>query len=197
MAIAAVMLGTGCRTPTGSPPAGRPLARDAVAASDVRQLAVFLRIEIDRRFGPRETDTLAGEYEGALLDALNARAMPTADVTRLTPGAPTDAVAIVARAREVGADHALVVDVRVERSQASVCAGTRHPFTTDVMVWRQSAQVIRAADGLRRADVSRPGVDVPDLDPDCDDPKASARPSSAAAAARAADRLLWRVFSGS
>jgi hypothetical protein len=186
-----------CATPAA--PGGRSGSFRAAdfAPGQIRQPAVFVRVVPGG--GPwteRERSRLVAAYEGALLEALNARAVATRDI-RSGPEAPDDGPAALARARQVGADHAVLVTVRVDRGFRRFCLDGRRPFETTATLWRQQARVLRASDGAERLRVEPEVLTVSDLEPDCEDPRASRRRSLDETAADAVSRLLGRLLGSS
>jgi hypothetical protein len=163
--------------------------------SEIHHAAVFVRLEIEASgFDEKSRASLIDEYDGALLEALDARAILTRDVRIVRAGERFDERGGIARAREVGADHAIIVEVRVVTSQIDFCRETRRPFRSATTLWNQGVEVIRTSDGAVRLAIPRPGIQVGDLDPDCDDPRSSERRSRADTIDRAVGQLLLRVF---
>lgn len=182
----------GGSAPEGPGPTTR--ARDFRPA-EVRQAAVLVRVVVapNAELSERERRDLPALYEAALLEALDARAVLVRDVRSVEArGAVPDGAAAAARAREVGADHALVVSLRVEPDVVRVCEETRRPLTGRAMVWRQDARVVRAADGGERL---RAEVATPDVEAECDGPRPSARRRGVEPTAGAAvERLMGKVL---
>jgi len=180
-----------------------PIDRPApVTASDfrteqVRRPAIFVRLVFAGPFEDQERQRMLADYEGALLEALNTRAVLANDVRILGEREPRlEPVAAVEKARAVGADHAVSVQVRVTRGgQALFCAETRRPFRAPSTVWGQSVDVLRASDGATRLVVGATGgaLDVYDFEADCDNPRASTRRTTTEAISEAVKRLLNRV----
>jgi hypothetical protein len=162
--------------------------------AEVRQPAVMLRVTFGPgNFAASDRAALATSYEGALLEALNARAVATRDVTRVQEGG-LDAKTALARAREVGADHAVLVDVRVEQAPTLFCRASRRPFRATATVWSQALEVLRASDGARRLAVEGQALAVTDVDAVCDDPGASRRRTGEETVGDAVNRLLTRLL---
>lgn len=179
----------GCAGPTA---ATGPSRAPDFRPSELRQPAVFVRVVFAGDFGDAERAGLPAQYEGALLEALNQRAVLVRDA-RLVDRLP-DPGAAAARAREVGADHAILVEVRVERGVAVFCRGGRRPFRAPVTVLAQTAEVYRARDGARRLGVEP--SPAADLEEDCEEPRASRRRPPAEALGEAVNRLLTRLLGG-
>src|SRR6266705_754527 len=163
--------------------------------AQIRQPAFLVRLTFAGQRSDREREALPAEYEGALLEGLNARAVLAKDVQVLAGGdAKLDAHAALERARTLGADHAIVVDVRVATGEMIFCRASRRPFQAPATVWSQSVQVLRSSDGAARLAIPEDaGLTVIDLDADCDDPRASRRLPTSDVIASAVARLLTRV----
>jgi hypothetical protein len=157
---------------------------------DVRQPAVIVRVTLAAGlFSDQEREVLAATYEGTLLEGLDARAVLPRDTQRVTSGA-LDPSAAVARARAIGADHAILVDVDVTRGEPIFCRQGPRPFRASATTWTQTLTVLRASDGATRLAVGGPALIVTDLEPDCDDPRRSRRRSGHETAVEAVTRLL-------
>ena len=163
--------------------------------AQIRQPAVVVRLAYAGQLSDRERQAFPAEYEGALLEGLNARAVLAKDVQVLTgPGATLDARQALERARGLGADHAILVDVRVATGEALFCRERRRPFRAPATSWSQSVRVLRASDGAARLTIPEDaGLTVTDLDADCDNPRDSRRLPAGEAVASAVARLLTRV----
>ena len=192
--IAAVLLAAACAT-SGTPP---PLMRAPdYTAREIRQPALFVRVGDSGDMTDRERESLAARYEGALVEAFDERGVPPTDVQRVTPGASFESRHALARAREVRADYAVIVELRVERRDAIFCRGSRRPFSAATTVWSQGVQVLRVRDGTSRMAVPPgQGLDVTEIEPDCANPRRSRlrdRTEMIASAVEAvAERILGR-----
>jgi hypothetical protein len=184
---------------TAAPPRETIPVRADFRASEMRQPVVFAQLH----FGPgdytgEERKSMEQELEGALLDELNTRALLAKEVrvSVATGDAQRDPGPALARARELGADHAVLADLRVSRGPQLFCQGTRKRFQATATRWEQTAEVLRASDGAVRLRVI-PGSILPvlDLDADCDNPRDSRRLSSSEAMADAVRRILTRLLS--
>lgn len=195
--IALALLVAACAGPSSEPTSTAPPRADRKAPrfkpSALRQPAVFVRVEVAAsQMNPRQVSSLPAEYEGALLEGLNARAVPARDVRLVAPRerlVPADALA---RAREVGADHVLVVDARLHQTETAFCRDAR-PFRAMTAVWSQKLQVLRASDGVMTFETKKP-IDVAAVEPDCDAPRDSKRRSPAEHLSAAVDTLLKRLL---
>jgi hypothetical protein len=194
--LALVLLVPACAGPSsdGASPSGARADRRAPAAIGraLRQPAVFVRVQIASPVDTRRSAAWPSEYEGALLEALNARAVPARDARLLTARerfSPADALA---RAREVDADHVLLVDARLHQVETAFCRDAR-PFRAVVPVWSQTLRVLRVSDGAVAYETKRP-VDVPGVEADCESPRDSKRRSPAEHVSAAVEELLERLL---
>ena len=172
-----------------------PISAADFRPAQIRQPALVVRLAFGGQVSDREREVLPAEYEGALLEGLNTRAVLAKDV-QIVAGrdAKLDARAALDRARALGADHAIVVDVRVTAGESIFCRESRRPFRAPATVWSQTVQVLRTSDGATRLTIpDDAGLAVTDFDADCDDPRASRRLPSEEAIASAVARLLTRV----
>jgi len=192
-ALALAVLAVGCTSAgatTGGP--ATPTRAPDYRPSQLRLTALVVRVTIspNAAISEGERAALPGLYEGALVEGLNERALVVRDVGLSTKREPPAAAA--ARAREVGADHAIVVDVRIAPDVVRVCEETPRPLQGRATVFRQEATVVRASDGAVRSTLS---VKVPAVEVDCDAPRPSARSRSAGATLTSAvERLLARLL---
>jgi hypothetical protein len=188
LALLLVALVTACAGPARQ--AGPERAPD-FRPVEVRQPAIVLRVRLAAgRFSDRERELLPATYEGALLEGLDARAILPRDVQQ----GDLDPATALARARAVGADHAMLVDVELTRGEPSFCAEGRRPFRASATTWTQTVTVLRATDGATRLALTGPLLVVTDLDADCDDPRQSRRRSPAETVSEAVSRLLTRLL---
>lgn len=192
MLAAVALLLSACAALPGGP---APTQAIDFTPTEIRRPAIFVRVNLaPNQFGERERRALPQEYEGALLEGLNERAVLPKDVQLATEGT-LDASAALRRAREVGADHAILVEVRVARGETVFCRETRRPLRGLATVWSQEVQVLRTSDGAPRLTITRgPALTVTDIDIDCDDPKASERRSTAETVTQAVRKLLARLL---
>jgi hypothetical protein len=187
----------GACAPTAQAPAVVPVRATDFKSSEIRQPVVFVQVAFGAgQYEDKERRAIPEEYEGALLEGLNARAVLTKEVRVSVGGRDATLDAALARARALGADHAIFVEVRLARGVAAFCKESRRSaFQAQATLWAQRAEVARASDGAVRLRLtSSPTLAVYDLDADCDNPRDSRRRSPAEAAAELVNRLLARLF---
>ena len=163
--------------------------------ADIRQAVVLVRVVVasSSRLSERDRKELPALYESALLEALDARAILVRDVRSVDArGAGGELAAAAARAREIGVDHALVVNLRVDSDVVRVCEEARRPLRGQAGVWRQEARVVRATDGGERL---RAEVTTPDVEAECDGPQPTVqRRGMQAMTTAAVERLVAKIF---
>jgi hypothetical protein len=168
--MATVLLAAAC-APAGTPPLTR--APD-YTTREIRQPALFVRVADSDALNEGERESLAARYEGALVEAFDERGVPPTDVQRVPAGSRVEPRHALARAREVRADYAVIIELRVERRDAIVCRGERRSFSVATTVWSQGVQVLRARDGTSRMAVPPgQGLDVTEIEPNCANPRRS------------------------
>src|SRR5262245_12144970 len=119
--IAVVLALAGCAT-LGAPP---PLTRAPdYAARQLRQPALLVRVDDGLAASPAGRESLAARYEGSLVEAFDERGVPLSDVQRVAAATGLEHRHVLARAREVRADHAVIVELRLERRDAVFCRGS-------------------------------------------------------------------------
>ena len=191
-ALVTLAVAAACASPTTS----APTRATDFNPRQIRQPAVFVAITIGNGLSTRDGAELTAIYEGVLVEGFNARAVLPRDVRGGSEGR-LDPQAALARAREIGADHAVLVRVSVTRGDRLFCREARRPVRGSATTWQQEADVLRVSDGARRATLGGEGLEVTDADVDCDDPRASRRRSTDETVGDAVNRLLTRLLGSS
>jgi hypothetical protein len=191
--VSLFVLAVGCSTrSTSPPPHTTPVIRGDFRASQIRQTAVVLRIQVSpaARLPDSDRSALPSVYEHMLVEALDARALLVRDMQRVTGGDVARQAA--ARARDVGADHALAVELEVEPDIVRLCEEMAQPLRGRTTVLKQQATIVRASDGQVRASTE---VSTPVVEAECDSRRPIVRGRSVdATAAAAVERLLGRLL---
>jgi hypothetical protein len=187
-----VLMLAGCAgsatTTSGSGPPPAPFR-----ARDFRQPAVFVRVAVRaQQMTSRQATELPAEYEGLLLEALNARAIVPRDVTVVRERGAFDERTAIARSREVGADHALLVDVSIATTSTRFCREARRPFTAEALTVRQRMVVASATDGQVRWQPEE--LETLAIEADCDNPRDSRQRSTTETIQAAIDALVSRLL---
>jgi hypothetical protein len=192
LAALAVVCGA-CTAPVAPP---GPLRAPDFRPQQIRQPALSVLVSVPpEQFSDREREAMPAEYESALLEALNARAVLARDVqVSVDRARAADRRTALDRAREVGADHAVVIGVQVSRGERILCRQGRRPLHGTVTVWQQEVEVLRAGDGARRLALEGAPLEAVDLEVDCDNPSGARRRSPTETIAAAVDVILSRIL---
>jgi hypothetical protein len=129
--------------------------------AELRRPAVTLRVEIGPELPERDRTDLPALYAGILAEALDAKAISPVDLE--VSMRALDRAAALRRARDVQADHVVLVRVTVTRGLRGQCDGRAGSAST--MVWTARAEVVRVVDGQPR--LSTPTIEVNDLEVEC------------------------------
>ena len=116
-------------------------------------------------------------YESAVQEALNGAGILPVDITlearraEKTNDLPLEGIkpaAALARAREIGADHVVIVDARLSRRDFPLCRQGARALVGTATYWEAGLEVLRVSDGVRVL-VEPPGAEqrVLDLEVDC------------------------------
>jgi hypothetical protein len=189
--VIAALLATACGVGSGPQPVRAP----DWTPGEIRQPALFVRVGETYQLDRRERESLAARYEGALVQAFDERGVPPTDVQSLGPGAGSEPRHALARAREVHADYAVIVELRVEQRDAIFCRGNRRAFTATTTVWTQGITVLRTRDGTSRIALSPgQGLDVTEIEPDCANPRRSRLRDQSEMIASAVEAIAERLL---
>ena len=150
LAILALCLLSGCAFGTsGNTP---PLREPGFRASMVRRPALLVRVSVSDELSQRERGRIPEDYQAAVVEGLDRLGILAVDVA-IAPGGRSralegiDRAPALARAREAGADHLVIVDARLSRGELSHCkqsGRTRAGITT---YWDAGLEIDRVSDG--------------------------------------------------
>jgi len=148
-AIFVALAAVACGVFSGPPPAQR---EPGFRADSVRRPAVFVRVSISQDFEEREWNRIGSEYQGAVEEALNRLGLLPVDTTFAAgagqhPLEGLDRARPLARARETGAEHLLIVDARLARGRVTVCRESKQPRSGTAAFWEAGLEIRRASDG--------------------------------------------------
>jgi len=148
-AIVVALAAGACGVFSGPPPAQR---EPGFKTDAVRRPAVFVRVSISQDFEERERGRIASEYQGAVEEALNRLGLLPVDTAFATgagqsPLEGLDRVRPLARARETGAEHLLIVDARLARGRVTLCRESKQPRSGMAAFWEAGLEIRRAGDG--------------------------------------------------
>jgi len=173
LVLTALLFAAGCASITGDRETVPVRAADFTPA-EIRQTTVLIRLGLPN-LDDRRRSSFTADYEGALLDALNARAVIVKDTRVLGErDRATDTTAALARARDLDAGALIVVDARMTSRRLSVCEDSERPRRIESAVLAQRVEVLRAGDGATRLRIVE-GLDVPVVQVDCEAGRARRR----------------------
>ncbi len=131
-------------------------------AAAVRRPAVLVHISLMRvgfdagPFSAQERASIPESYEAAVEEALNALAIIPLDVTLEArrserssdrPLERLDTASALARARQAGAEHLLIVAARLSRREMVHCRESRRALSGLTTVWEAGLEILRVPDG--------------------------------------------------
>ena len=152
--------------------------------SAVKRPAVHLQVSLERvglgsgPFSERDRATLPEQYEAAIEAALNALGILPLDMTLearralRTNERPLEGLDLrgpLQRAREVGAEHLLLLAVRLSRQDLVHCRDSRRPLTAPTTYWEAGLEVLRVSDAAPLlVEPAATEQRVVDVDVDCE-----------------------------
>ena len=173
---AALLAASGCAAPELGGPA--PWRDPAFRPSAVRRPAVYLQVSLERvglgsgPFSAQERAGIPERYETAVQEALNGLGILPVDIalqaqraarTNDRPLEGIETAAALARARETGADHLVIVDARLSRRDLALCRQGGRALVGTATYWEAGLEVLRVSDGARVL-VEPPGAEQRVLD---------------------------------
>jgi len=179
--VVLLLAASGCATPELGAPG--PWRDPAFRPSAVRRPAVYVQVSLERvgmGSGPFSAEERAGipeRYETAVQESLNGAGILPVDITlearraEKTNDLPLEGIkpaAALARAREIGADHLVIVDARLSRRDLPLCRQGARALVGTATYWETGLEVLRVSDGSRVL-IEPPGAEqrVLDLEVDC------------------------------
>lgn len=168
-ALAALWLLAGCAFQSGAPPLREPGFR----ASMVRRPAILVRVSVSDGFNARERDRIPEDYQAALVEGFDRLGILAVDLAvaqggRSRPLDGLDRGPALARARQAGAEHLVIVDARLSRGDLAHCRQSGRAVSGPTTFWDAGVEILRVSDG-RPLFVEPPGEDlrVVDVELDC------------------------------
>lgn len=142
-------------------------------ASSIRRPALLVRVGIDETMSERERARIPEDYQAAIVEGLDRLGILLVDVAMVPPGRSRalqgiDRPPALARAREAGAEHLLIVDARLSRGDLSHCRRGGRALIGLTVYWDAALEIDRVSDG-KRLYVEPPAEDmrVVDVELDC------------------------------
>jgi len=142
-------------------------------ASSIRRPALLVRVGIDETMSERERARIPEDYQAAIVEGLDRLGILLVDVAMVPPGRSRalqgiDRPPALARAREAGAEHLLIVDARLSRGDLGHCRRGGRALIGLTVYWDAALEIDRVSDG-KRLYVEPPAEDmrVVDVELDC------------------------------
>jgi len=142
-------------------------------ASSVRRPALLVRVGVDETMSERERARIPEDYQAAIVEGLDRLGILLVDVAMAPPGRSRvlqgiDRPPALARAREAGAEHLVIVDARLSRGDLGHCQRGGRALIGLTVYWDAALEIDRVSDG-KRLYVEPSGEDmrVVDVELDC------------------------------
>src|SRR5262247_1731654 len=142
-------------------------------ASAIRRPALLVRVAVDEDLSARERARIPEDYQAAIVEGLDRMGILLVDVATVPPSRSRalggiDRAPALARAREAGAEHLVIVDARLSRGDLRHCQQAGRAVVGPTTYWDAALEIDRVSDGKQLL-VEPPGPDtrVVDVDLDC------------------------------
>lgn len=133
-------------------PGTTPLREPGFRGSTVRRPAVLLRVSVPEDLSPRERTRIPEDYQAALVDGFDRLGVPVVDLSvapagrgRLLEG--LDRAPALARARDAGAEHLVIVDARLASGDLVHCRQAGRAVAGPTVYWDAGLEIDRVSDG--------------------------------------------------
>ena len=170
--VLALGLLSGCGV-LGPSPGETPLREPGFRASTVRRPALLVRVNVSNDLSERERSRLPEDYQAAVVEGLDRIGILVVDAATLPPARARaleglDRAPALARAREAGAEHLVIVDARLARGDLRHCQQAGRAVVGPTTYWDAALEIDRVSDGKQLL-VEPPGPDmrVVDVELDC------------------------------
>jgi hypothetical protein len=171
LALVALCLLSGCAS--GSSTGSSPLREPGFRASSIRRPALLVRVNLSDELSQRERARIPEDYQAAVVEGLDRLGILALDVATASPGRARALDGIergpaLARAREAGAEHLVIVDARLSRGDLRHCKQSGRALVGPTTYWDTALEIDRVSDG-RPLLVEPPAEDtrVVDVELDC------------------------------
>ena len=142
-------------------------------ASSIRRPALLVRVGVDETMSERERARIPEDYQAAIVEGLDRMGILLADVAMMPPGRSRalqgiDRPPALARAREAGAEHLVMVDARLSRGELPHCQRGGRALISPTVYWDAALEIDRVSDGKRLyAEPPAEDTRVVDVEFDC------------------------------
>jgi hypothetical protein len=123
-------------------------------ASSVRRPALLVRVGVDETMSARERARIPEDYQAAIVEGLDRMGILVVDVAMVPLGRSRalqgiDRPPALARAREAGAEHLVIVDARLSRGDLLPCQRAGRALIVPTVYWDAALEIDRVSDGKR------------------------------------------------
>jgi hypothetical protein len=150
LTMLALCLLSGCAF--GSSSNTHALREPGFRASMVRRPALLMRVSVSDELSQPERDRIPEDYQAAVVEGLDRLGILIVDVATVPPGRSRalegiDRAPALARAREAGADHLIIVDARLSRGDLPHCKQSGRTLAGPTTYWDSGLEIDRVSDG--------------------------------------------------
>ncbi len=123
-------------------------------ASSIRRPALLVRVGVDETMSERERARIPEDYQAAIVEGLDRMGILLVDVAVVPPSRSRalqgiDRPPALARAREAGAEHLVIVDARLSRGDLRHCQQGGRALIGPTVYWDAALEIDRVSDGKR------------------------------------------------
>jgi len=148
--VALLLLLSGCAPGTSS--SSTALREPGFRASTIRRPALLVRVSVSEDLSQRERARIPDDYQAAVVEGLDRLGVLVLDVatassSRSRPLDGIDRGPALARAREAGAEHLVIVDARLSRGELRHCVQGGRALLGPTTYWDAALEIDRVLDG--------------------------------------------------
>jgi hypothetical protein len=141
-------------------------------AFSIRRPALLVRVGVDETMSERERARIPEDYQAAIVEGLDRMGILLVDVAVVPPSRSRalqgiDRPPALARAREAGAEHLVIVDARLSRGDLRHCQQGGRALIGPTVYWDAALEIDRVSDG-KRLYVEPPAEDMRAVDVELD-----------------------------
>jgi hypothetical protein len=153
LAVLALLFLSGCAL--GASSNDSTIREPSFRASTIRRPALLVRVGVADDLSERERARIPEDYQAAVVEGLDRIGILPIDVAAIVPSSRNralqgiDRVPALARAREAGAEHLVIVDARLSRGDLRHCQQEGRALIGPTTYWDAALEIDRVSDGKR------------------------------------------------
>jgi hypothetical protein len=153
--LALALLATGLLSACASGSSSDDIVREpGFRASSIRRPALLVRVGVDDTMSERERARIPEDYQAAIVEGLDRIGILLVDVAMVPSSRGRalqgiDRPPALARAREAGAEHLVIVDARLSRGDLRHCQQGGRALIGPTVYWDAALEIDRVSDGKR------------------------------------------------